>query len=318
MTNPTQTGHEQENTTALDDSRKIPATLTGETASETAPPAPATAELPAAGVQGNCPFATTASPLPQEDIMSQAAQANANAVVMRNLAHTSCNDCSLSPICLPLAVDEDDLARLDSIIQRARPLRRGEHVYRENAPFQSIYAVRAGAVKAYTTTDTGEEQVTGFYLPGEILGMDGIHTDRHASSAVALETTSVCEIPFASLQELSRQIPSLQHHFFRMMSREIQEDQQLMLLLSKKTAEARIASLLVSFSGRYKRRKLSDSRFRLPMSRNDIGNYLGLAVETVSRVFTRFQKQNILEAEGKELQIIDHHKLCEISMSQAE
>ncbi len=232
----------------------------------------------------------------------------------RHQAHAQCVDCSLSPICLPVAIDIEDLHRLDAIIQRSRPLHRGDHLYRENNPFEGIYAVRSGALKVYTTTDSGEEQVTGFYLPGEVVGMDGIHTDTHTSSAVALETTSVCEIPFQQLQELSHDIPSLQNHFFKLMSKEIQTNQLLMLLLSKKTAESRIASLLLSLAERYKRRRLSEYSFRLPMSRSDIGNYLGLAVETVSRIFTRFQTQNVLVVEGKEITVLDKEALCRISL----
>lgn len=226
--------------------------------------------------------------------------------------HTSCGDCSLSPICLPLAVSTEELDRLDAIIKRSRPLQRGEHLFTEKSPFQAIYAIRAGAIKAYTTTEKGEEQVTGFYLPGEVIGMDGIHTDTHSCSAVALETTSVCEVPFKELESLAVQIPSLQHHFFKLMSKEIQADQQQMLLLSKKTAEERVASLLLSLSARYKRRRLSEDRFRLPMSRGEIGNYLGLAVETVSRVFSRFQQMNMLAVEGREVRVLDRIQLCEV------
>lgn len=241
-------------------------------------------------------------------------EASSTAVNFRNQAHTQCSECSLNPICLPTAVSEEDLERLDAIIQRSRPLHRGDHLYREKTPFEAIYAIKSGALKAYTTTDDGEEQVTGFYLPGEVVGMDGIHTDTHMSSAVALETTSVCEIPFDQLQMLTQEIPGLQHHFFKLMSKEIQADQQLMLLLSKKTAESRIASLLLSLAERYKRRRLSDQCFRLPMSRSDIGNYLGLAVETVSRIFTRFQSQHVLAVEGKEVTVLDKDLLCRISI----
>ncbi len=239
-----------------------------------------------------------------------------SAVIFRHQNANHCAECSLNPICLPVAIAPEDLDQLDSIIQRSRPLHRGDHLYWEETPFEAIYAVKAGALKAYTTTDSGEEQVTGFYLAGEVVGMDGIHTDQHMSSAVALETTSVCEIPFDRLQELTQTIPGLQNHFFKLMSREIQADQQLMLLLSKKTAESRIASMLLSLAERYKRRRLSDQRFRLPMSRSDIGNYLGLAVETVSRIFTRFQNQNILSVEGKEVTILDRDTLCKISVGQ--
>jgi len=223
---------------------------------------------------------------------------------------TSCNDCSLSPICLPLAVSLTELDQLEDIMRRGRPLKRGEHLYRASDPFESVYAVRSGAVKSYVVSEEGEEQVTGFYLPGEIIGMDGISTAHHMSSAKTLETSSVCEIPFGRLEELSSKIPSLQHHFFSLMSREIQADRELHMLLSKKSADDRIASLLLSISARQQRRGLSAVRLRLPMSRYDIANYLGLAVETVSRIFTRFQQQGFLAVDGREVEILDREAMC--------
>jgi CRP/FNR family transcriptional regulator len=218
---------------------------------------------------------------------------------------TSCSSCRLATICLPIALEAADIDKLDRIIQRGRPLRKGEHIYREGEPFTSVYAVRAGTLKAYSITDDGKEQVTGFYFPGEILGMDGISKNQHASSAKALETSAICEIPFERLEELSARIPSLQRHFFQLMSQEIAQDQQLITMLSKNSAEQRVAALLLSISARNARRKLSASAFRLPMSRTDIGNYLGLTVETVRRVFSRFQKLGLLGVDSKEIVILD-------------
>ncbi|MFZ5502225.1 MAG: fumarate/nitrate reduction transcriptional regulator Fnr [Pseudomonadota bacterium] len=235
-----------------------------------------------------------------------------NRVPTRTL-NVSCTDCSLNPICLPVAVKEKELDELDSIIKRSRPMKKGEHLFRASDPFASIFAVRSGTIKTYSVTEDGEEQVTGFYLPGEVLGIDGISTNFHSNSAKALETAAVCEIPFDKLEFLSAKIPTLQRHFFQLMSREIQADQQLIMLLSKKSAEERIAALLLSISSRHGKRGLSPSRFRLPMSRNDIGNFLGLAVETVSRVFTRLQKQEIIFVDGKEVEILNMHELCHMS-----
>ena len=217
----------------------------------------------------------------------------------------SCGNCRLNTICLPLALENDDIAQLDEIIQRSKPLQKNQHLYREGDDFQSVYAVRSGTIKAYKTTDDGREQVTGFYFPGEILGMDGISNNAHASSAKALETSAICEIPFASLERLSALMPNLQRHFFQLMSHEITEDQQLITLLSKNSADERVAALMLSISGRNARRKLSATQFRLPMSRVDIGNYLGLTVETVSRVFSRMQKMDVLRVDNKEIEILD-------------
>jgi CRP/FNR family transcriptional regulator len=225
----------------------------------------------------------------------------------------NCGNCRLNTLCLPLALDTDEVEQLDSIVQRGKPLQKGEHLYQEGASFSAVYAVRSGAIKAYRVTDDGREQVTGFYFPGEILGMDGISKNAHACSARALETSAVCEIPFSSLQDLSVQMPDLQRHFFQLMSREITEDQQLITLLSKNTAEERIAALMLSISARNSRRKLSATQFRLPMSRIDIGNYLGLTVETVSRVFSRLQKLGILEVSNKEIKVCDPDGLRDIA-----
>jgi CRP/FNR family transcriptional regulator len=217
----------------------------------------------------------------------------------------SCGNCRLASICLPLYLESDDIVQLDEIIQRSKPLQKSQHLYREGDDFESVYAVRSGTLKAYKTTDDGREQVTGFYFPGEILGMDGISNNVHASSAVSLETAAICEIPFTSLEKLSSAMPNLQRHFFQLMSREITEDQQLITLLSKNSADERVASLILSISTRNARRKLSATQFRLPMSRVDIGNYLGLTVETVSRVFGRMQKMDLLRVDNKEIEILD-------------
>lgn len=217
----------------------------------------------------------------------------------------NCGNCRLNSICLPLALESDDIQQLNDIIQRSKPLQKSQHLYREGDTFQSVYAVRSGTLKAYKTTDDGREQVTGFYFPGEILGMDGISNNAHASSAKALETAAICEIPFTSLERLSALMPNLQRHFFQLMSREITEDQQLITLLSKNSADERVAALMLSISGRNARRKLSATQFRLPMSRVDIGNYLGLTVETVSRVFSRMQKMDVLRVDNKEIEILD-------------
>jgi CRP/FNR family transcriptional regulator len=220
-----------------------------------------------------------------------------------------CSDCRLSGICLPLALSADDIDQLDRIVQRGRPLQRKAHLYREGDAFSAVYAVRSGALKAYRTTDGGREQVTGFYLPGEIIGLDGIANNMHGSSAVALETSAICEIPFEALERLSARMPGLQRHFLRLMSREISDDQQLITLLGKNTAAQRVGALLLSLSSRNARRHLSASRLRLPMSRSDIGNYLGLTVETVSRTLTRLQRAHLIHIDNREVELLDPEAL---------
>ena len=237
----------------------------------------------------------------------------ANPRIQQHSFQPSCENCSLSNICLPLAFETDDLSRLDEIVRRGQPLHRGDHAYGQDGVFESVFAVRSGAIKSYRISEDGEEQIIGFHLPGELFGLSGLSTGRHQNSAVALETSAICEIPFDRIEPLSRDIPSLQRHLFQLMSRTISDDQQLALLLGKKTAEERIASLLLGLSSRMRRRRLSGKEFRLPMSRGDIGNYLGLVVETVSRVFTRMQKQGVIAVNGKELEILDGERLANMA-----
>ncbi|MBK9428312.1 MAG: fumarate/nitrate reduction transcriptional regulator Fnr [Gammaproteobacteria bacterium] len=227
--------------------------------------------------------------------------------------NVNCGDCRMKALCLPLALELDQVEQLDRIIQRGRPYQREEHIYRAGDAFHAVYAVRSGAIKTFAMTDQGVEQVTGFYLPGEIFGMDGIAHTHHISSALALETSAVCEIPFNRLEDLSIALPSLQRHFFQLMSREIINDQRLVALIGKNSADERLATLLMSISTRNAKRNLSELRFRLPMSRADIGNYLGLTVETVSRVFSRFQKQRLLKVDKKEIEILDLGGLQELA-----
>lgn len=217
----------------------------------------------------------------------------------------SCGNCRLNTICLPISVHINDIDRVNEIVQRGKPLQKGTYLYRANEPFHAVYAVRSGAVKATTLTDSGSEQITGFYLPGEVVGMDGIAEDRYTNSVIALETSSICEIPFHRMEDLSLQIPSLQRHFFQLLSREITQDQQMIALLNKSSADTRLAAFLLSFSSRHSRRNLSATRFTLPMSRTDIGNFLGLTIETISRVFTRLQQRGVITAERKDINIVD-------------
>jgi len=217
---------------------------------------------------------------------------------------------------MPHSLSEKEVEIVDAALKRSKPIQRNKTVFEAGDKFSSLYTVRSGAVKTFSVDREGDEHVIGFYLPGEMFGLDAINSGHHISSAKALETTAVCEIPFNRLEELSRRIPSMQSHMYRLLSHEISEDQQLQLLLGKKTAEERIGSFLLGLSSRYRQRHLSPTSFRLPMARTDIGNYLGLAVETVSRIFTRLQKSDILKVDGKEVCILDHHRLCEIAQKE--
>ena len=237
----------------------------------------------------------------------------AEIISARNSHQAHCKDCSLATLCLPLSLELQDLDALDNIVKRSRPLKKGDFLFRQGDDFASVYAVRSGSLKTFSVTDCGQEQITGFHLPSEFVGLSGMDTELYPVSAIALETTSICEIPFDRLDELSATLPQLRRQLMRIMSREIRDDQQMMMLLSKKTADERIATFLVNLSARFRARGYSPQQFRLAMSRNEIGKYLGLAVETVSRVFTRFQQNELLIAEGKEINLINLIEICALA-----
>ncbi len=217
----------------------------------------------------------------------------------------ACKSCSLHDLCLPMGIPEHDLSHLEHIVKPRRPLQRGEHLYRPGDNLASVYAVRAGSIKTYTLTDDGQEQVIGFHLPGEVLGLDAICDDVHPCAARALETTSVCELPFERLAEIAAEIPGLQHQLYRLMSRSLRSDEHFMTLLGKKASDQRLAAFLLGLSQRFSDRGYSRLEFNLSMSRSDIANYLGLAVETVSRLFTRFQSADIIDVNRKLVTIKD-------------
>ena len=224
-----------------------------------------------------------------------------------------CQTCALNALCLPLSLNDNDMDRLDDIIRRGRPIQKGTLLFQQGEPFQSVYAVRTGALKTYTIAAGGEEQITGFHLASEIIGLSGYDSGTYPLTAKALETTTVCEIPISQLDQLSDELPGLRRQLMRNMSGEIRHDQNMMMLLSKKNAEERIASFLVDISERFVRRGFSHTQYRLSMSRVDISNYLGLAVETVSRVFTRFQKNELIATQGKEITLLDAKTLYQMA-----
>ncbi|MFB1486766.1 MULTISPECIES: fumarate/nitrate reduction transcriptional regulator Fnr [unclassified Thiocapsa] len=226
-------------------------------------------------------------------------------VISLETIRIACRNCSLSSLCLPMGLAPDDVERLDEIVKRTRPLHRGDFLFRDGDRFRSLYVVKTGSVKTFAPSPEGGEQVLGFHLPGEVIGLDAIDKDIHACSAKVLETSAICEIPFTRLEELTATIPSLQHQMYRLLSKEIGHDTDMLLLLGKKNAEERLAAFLLSLSKRLHKRGLSATDFYLSMSRHEIGNYLGLAVETVSRLFTRFQDDGLMNVDRKHIQLLD-------------
>ncbi len=218
---------------------------------------------------------------------------------------TACSACSLRELCLPVGLDPEEVAKLEMLIGRSRPLRRGEYLFRVGAPFQSLYAVRTGFLKSYVLHEDGREQVTGFHMMGEIVGMDAISGDVHTCDAIALEDTEICEIPFARLEELSRHMPTLDRHLHKIMSREIVRDHGVMLLLGTMKAEERLAAFLLNLSQRYAARGYSPTSFHLRMTREEIGSYLGLKLETVSRAFSHFQEEGLVSVRNKDVELKD-------------
>lgn len=222
---------------------------------------------------------------------------------------TACKDCTLRELCLPLGLDEHDLGELDKAVKRRRTLKKGEMLYRYGDPLHALYALKSGTVKSTGLMEDGRAQVTGFYLAGELLGIDAINSDRHPCSAEALETSEVCEIPFAALEELSSHVPGLQHQLFKIMSREIVRDEQLLMMLGRMSAEERLASCLLSLVRRQQRLGRQANEIKLSMSRQDIGDYLGLALETVSRLFSRFQEDGLLTVQGRHVRLLDMDRI---------
>ena len=223
-----------------------------------------------------------------------------------------CADCTLRDRCLPAGLDVQETNLLDRFIIHNLHIARDGAVCRAGCDFHSLYAVRSGFVKGTVTHDDGRERVTSLHMPGELIGMDAINTGKYMCDAVALEDSSVCAIPFGELERLTRDIPTLQQHLHRTMSREIAHDYGVMLLLGSMRAEERIAVFLVSLSKRYAARGYSATRINLRLKREDIGSYLGLKHETVSRVLSRFQEGQLIAVQGKEIAIKDLDRLKQI------
>ena len=218
---------------------------------------------------------------------------------------TACSNCNLRELCLPYGLSEEELDKLDDLVSTRRRVKRGEHLYRAGAAFDAIYAIRSGFFKTDVLLEDGRDQVTGFQMAGELLGLDGISTEHHTCNAIALEDSEICASPFPHLESLSRDIPTLQHHFHKVMSREIVRDHGVMMLLGTMRAEERLAAFLLNLSQRFTARGFSHAEFYLRMTREEIGSYLGLKLETVSRAFSRFQEEGFIAVQQKHIRILD-------------
>jgi CRP/FNR family transcriptional regulator, anaerobic regulatory protein len=229
--------------------------------------------------------------------------ATAQPVLSYGSSLNTCANCSMHSFCLASELHGDQLDKFESNRGNIRILNKGQHLFRAGEKFNSFYIVRSGMVKATVNSEDGEEQIIGFHLPGEILGIDGLENDLYQSTAAALETSSVCTLPFQKIAALGSELPGLQKQLWRQTSREITSRQELLLTMGHKDSDARIAGFLLSLSMRFKRIGYSATSIHLPMSRHEIGNYLGMTVETVSRSLTRFEKAGLISKEKRNISL---------------
>jgi CRP/FNR family transcriptional regulator len=224
----------------------------------------------------------------------------------------ACSNCNLRELCMPLGLNDDELDRIDSLVATRRKLKRGDTLFHNGERFTALYAIRTGFFKTAITTEDGRDQVTGFQMAGEIIGLDGIVHDQHTCDAVALEDAEVCEMPFDRIEELSREVNALQRHVHKIMSREIVREHGVMLLLGSMRAEERLAAFLLNLVQRLHARGFSQLELVLRMTREEIGSYLGLKLETVSRTFSKFAEDGIVEVKQRHIRILDTEALKRI------
>lgn len=218
---------------------------------------------------------------------------------------SNCTTCSLREICLPVGLDDTEIEHLGNLIRHKFRVRRGEYLFHSGADFKSLYAVKNGFFKTSVLKIDGRTQVTGFYMTGELLGLDAISLGKYSCDTVALEDSEVCEVPFAKLEEIGRSIPPLMNQFHKIMSREIVHDHDVMMLLGSMRAEERLATFLLNLSTRLSRRGYSSIEFNLKMTRDEIGSYLGLKLETVSRSFSKLQEDGLITISNKHVKLND-------------
>jgi CRP/FNR family transcriptional regulator len=218
---------------------------------------------------------------------------------------THCNTCNMRELCLPVGLESDAMRQIDALVTTRTRLKKNDILYRAGEAFTALYAIRVGSFKTTILAEDGREQITGYHMLGEILGMDGIGQTRHCCESVALEDSEVCVLPFERLEQLAQAVAPLQHNLMRFLSRDIERDEGMMLMLGRLRAEERLAVFLLNLSDRYRTRGYSPIEFVLRMTREEIGSYLGLKLETVSRLFSRFQEEGLLQINGRNVKLFD-------------
>lgn len=221
----------------------------------------------------------------------------------------ACSNCNLRELCMPVGLTDQDLTKLDELVATRRKVKRGDTLFNNGDKFTSLFAIRTGFFKTALATEDGRDQVTGFQMAGEIIGLDGIVHDRHTCDAIALEDAEVCVMPFDRIEELSREVTALQSHVHKIMSREIVREHGVMLLLGSMRAEERVAAFLLNLVQRLHARGFSQSELVLRMTREEIGSYLGLKLETVSRTFSKFVEEGIVEVKQRHVRILNTQAL---------
>jgi CRP/FNR family transcriptional regulator len=225
--------------------------------------------------------------------------------VSHHTMKVACSNCNLRELCMPLGLTDTELDRLDAVVASRRKVKRGDILFRHGEKFTSLYAIRTGFFKTCVASEDGRDQVTGFQMAGEVIGLDGIVNDQHTCNAVALEDAEVCVMPFERIEELSREINALQRHVHKIMSREIVRENGVMLLLGSMRAEERVAAFLLNLVQRLHARGFSQHELVLRMTREEIGSYLGLKLETVSRTFSKFVEDGIVEVKQRHVRIVN-------------
>lgn len=223
----------------------------------------------------------------------------------------SCSQCSLRTLCLPAGIGLDDVQRLDDLVRKRRTVPRGERLFHGGSALGSLFVAREGSFKTAVSTEDGQQQVIGFHLPGELIGLDALGDGRHRCDAIALETANVCEVPMSELQHVADQVPGLQRQLLRVIGRSMGRDQDHLEMMTRRQATDRVALFLHSLSERYTALGHSSTTFSLPMTREDIGSYLGLVIETVSRSFTKLQEEGVIEVRGRKVRLLTPERIAE-------
>jgi CRP/FNR family transcriptional regulator len=235
-----------------------------------------------------------------------------NQIVNLKSIKPSCSECRFSQLCLPCGLNHKEYEQFESV-NYMRTLKKGGLLFRRGEPLQSLYAVHVGSVKVYIPSNNGGEQIVGFHMPGELFGFDAIGHGVHSCTARALETCNICVISYEQLDALCHQIPVLGKNFMSLMSQQIVDEHEMMLMLGNKPGESRVAALLLNIASRFHARGFSATQFNLSMMRKDMGNYLGLNVESISRCIRHLQDDNIIAVDGRYIHILNMQKLWQLA-----